>query len=192
MPQNKPTIEEALDALKVLITWVGDDPKRKGLQKTPERILRSWTELFSGYGVDPASLIGDTFHKEIDGYHGMVALRDINFLSHCEHHWAPFCGKAHIAYSPGECVVGISKIPRVVEAYAKRFQIQEKMTAQIATTLESCLKPLGVVVLVDAKHHCLCHRGIKSIDSMLSTIHTTGIFQKDSTMLQQAISMLRK
>ena len=158
-PQESPhETEIALEAIKTLLTWIGEDPSRQGLQKTP---------------------------------HGVVILRDIEFLSHCEHHLAPFIGKAHVAYLPDNRIVGISKIARLVDIYAKRLQTQEKMTAQIATMLHQCLQPLGVVAMIEAEHACLRHRGIKSRGSVLLTIHSTGIFEKDSKAHQDIVNMLR-
>ena len=190
-PQESPhETEIALEAIKTLLTWIGEDPSRQGLQKTPQRVLKSWMEMFAGYQQNPEQVINDTF-TEVNGYNGVVILRDIEFLSHCEHHLAPFIGKAHVAYLPDNRIVGISKIARLVDIYAKRLQTQEKMTAQIATMLHQCLQPLGVVAMIEAEHACLRHRGIKSRGSVLLTIHSTGIFEKDSKAHQDIVNMLR-
>ena len=156
---ERPSREAAEDAVRTLIRWAGDDPQREGLLGTPDRVVRSYEEFFAGYREDPVEILQRTF-EEIEGYDEMVLLRDIRFESHCEHHLAPIIGKAHVAYMPDRRVVGISKLARVVEAYAKRMQIQEKMTAQIANTLQEVLQPRGVAVVVDASHQCMTTRGV--------------------------------
>jgi GTP cyclohydrolase IA len=171
-PGHRPTREEAEAAVRTLLEWAGDDPDREGLQGTPGRVVRAYEEFFGGYDVDPVDLLQRTF-AEVEGYDEMVVLRDIRFESHCEHHLAPIIGKAHVAYLPNGRVVGISKLARLVEAYAKRLQIQEKMTAQIANTLDEVLQPKGVAVVIEAAHQCMTTRGV----------HKTGVTMVTSTML---------
>ena len=169
---RRPSREEALDAVRTLIRWAGDDPEREGLLGTPDRVVRSYAEFFSGYDEDPVALLQRTF-EEMDGYDEIVMLKDIRFESHCEHHILPIIGKAHIAYLPDHRVVGISKLARVVEAYARRLQVQEKMNAQIANTIQKVLKPKGVAVVIEAAHQCMTTRGV----------HKTGVTMVTSTML---------
>jgi GTP cyclohydrolase I len=169
---TRPTREEALEAVRTLLRWAGDDPEREGLLGTPDRVVRSYGEFFSGYGEDPVALLQRTF-EETDGYDEIVMLKDIRFESHCEHHIAPIIGKVHVAYLPSNRVVGISKLARLVEVYAKRLQIQEKMTAQIANTLDDVLQPKGVAVVIEAAHQCMTTRGV----------HKTGVTMVTSTML---------
>ena len=157
---SRPSREEALEAVRTLLRWAGDDPGREGLLGTPDRVVRSYAEFFSGYGEDPVALLQRTF-EETDGYDEIVMLKDIRFESHCEHHIAPIIGKVHIAYLPSNRVVGISKLARLVEVYAKRLQIQEKMTAQIANTLDEVLQPKGVAVVIEAAHQCMTTRGVQ-------------------------------
>src|SRR5207302_4596563 len=156
---RRPSREEALEAVRTLIRWAGDDPEREGLLGTPDRVVRAYAEFFSGYDEDPVALLQRTF-EEMDGYDEIVMLKDIRFESHCEHHIAPIIGKVHIAYLPNNRVVGISKLARLVEVYAKRLQIQEKMTAQIANTLDEVLTPKGVAVVIEAAHQCMTKRGV--------------------------------
>ena len=157
--EGPPDRSEVEEAVRTLIRWAGDDPTRDGLQDTPDRVVRSFEEFFSGYAVDPVSLLKRTF-EETEGYDEIVMLRDILFESHCEHHILPIIGKAHIAYLPASRVVGISKLARLVEVFAKRLQIQEKMTAQIANTIDEVLQPNGVAVVIEAAHQCMTTRGI--------------------------------
>src|SRR5208282_3044335 len=156
---RRPTREEAEEAVRILIRWAGDDPEREGLLGTPERIARAYREYFSGYDEDPEALLERTF-EAIDGYDEIVVLKDVRFESHCEHHLAPFIGKVHIAYLPNNRVVGISKLARLVDVYAKRLQIQEKMTSQIANTIDEVLQPKGVAVMIEAAHQCMTTRGV--------------------------------
>ncbi|HKO07761.1 MAG TPA: GTP cyclohydrolase I FolE, partial [Alphaproteobacteria bacterium] len=156
---GEPGRAEAEGAVRTLIAWAGDDPDREGLRETPARVARAFKEWFSGYGEDPYTFLKATF-EETDGYDEMVVLRDIRFESHCEHHLAPIIGKVHIAYLPRHRVVGISKLARLVEVYSRRLQIQEKLTAQIANTIEEVLEPLGVAVCVEASHQCMTTRGV--------------------------------
>ena len=169
---RKPTREEVEEAVRTLIRWTGDDPSRDGLIDTPKRVARAYGEWFSGYGVDAASVLGRTF-DETDGYDEMVALRNVRFESHCEHHLAPIIGRCHIAYVPRSRVVGISKLARMVEIFARRLQIQERFTAQIADTIAQALEPRGVGVVVQATHHCMTTRGV----------HKTGVTMVTSRML---------
>ena len=168
----RPTRAEAEEAVKTLIRWAGDDPAREGLLRTPSRVVRAYEEWFEGYGVDTADILGATF-DETEGYDEMVALRNVRFESHCEHHIAPIIGRCHIAYLPRTRVVGISKLARMVEVFAKRLQIQERLTAQIADTINAVLEPRGVGVVVEATHHCMTTRGI----------HKTGVVMVTSRML---------
>lgn len=168
----KPTREQAEDAVRVLLEWAGDDPEREGLQDTPARVARAYEDWFSGYQEDPVDFLRRTF-KEVDGYDEMIVLRDITFESHCEHHMAPIIGRAHVGYLPDNKVVGISKLARVVEAFARRFQVQEAMTAQIANCIIDVLKPKGVGVIIEASHQCMTTRGI----------HKTGVSMVTSQML---------
>jgi GTP cyclohydrolase I len=168
----RPSREEAEAAVKTLIRWAGDDPEREGLMSTSARVVRAYEEWFAGYGADTAGILGTTF-DETDGYDEMVALRNVRFESHCEHHMAPVIGRCHIAYLPRSRVVGISKLARMVEVYAKRLQIQERLTAQIADTINNMLEPRGVGVVVEATHHCMTTRGV----------HKTGVTMVTSRML---------
>src|SRR5436305_602022 len=178
VPARQPTREEALDAVRTLLRWAGDDPSREGLLGTPDRVVRSYEEFFSGYGVDPVALLQRTF-EETDGYDEIVALKDIRFESHCEHHIAPIIGKVHVAYLPNRRVVGISKLARLVEVYAKRLQIQEKMTAQIANTLDEVLQPKGVAVVIEAAHQCMTTRGVHKPGVTMVTSRMLGAFRDD-------------
>ena len=177
-PGARPERAEAEEAVRTLIRWVGDDPMREGLLQTPERVVRAFEEFFSGYQIDPMDLLARTF-EEVDGYDEMVVLRDITFHSHCEHHMAPIIGKAHVGYLPDRRVIGISKLARVVEVYARRMQIQEKLTAQIANTIQETLQPHGVAVIIEAVHHCLTTRGIRTHGASLVTSRMLGSFRDD-------------
>lgn len=172
------TREEAEAAVKTLLRWAGDDPEREGLLGTPDRVVRAFEEYFVGYSEDPAKVLGRTF-GETDGYDEMVLLRDITFESHCEHHLAPILGRAHVAYLPKTRVVGISKLARVVDIYAKRLQIQEKMTAQIANVITEVLDPKGVAVVIQATHQCMSCRGVHKQGVDMITSHMTGLFRSD-------------
>lgn len=177
-------------ALRTVLTWIGEDPDRDGLRETPARVVRAFQEHFSGYGQDPERILKKTF-EEIDGYDEMVVLRHIPFQSHCEHHMAPFIGHAWVAYVPDRRVVGISKLARVVEAYAKRLQIQERMTAQIANTVEAVLKPQGVGVVLKATHHCMTARGVKKHGTDLVTSRMLGCFRDNPMTRQEFLSTVR-
>ena len=186
---KRPTREEAEEAVRVLLRWGGEDPMREGLRDTPARVVRSYEEFFAGYNVDPMALLERTF-EETDGYDEIVLLRDIRVESHCEHHIAPIIGRAHVAYLPHRRVVGISKLARVVEAYAKRFQIQEKMTAQIANTIQDVLQPRGVAVMIEAAHQCMTTRGVHKSGVTMVTSHMLGVFRDDPTTRRELLAMI--
>jgi len=175
---TKPTKEEAMEAVKTLIKWAGDQPDREGLRDTPKRVVNSYAELFSGYNQDPEELLARTF-EETDGYDEMIVLRDIRLESYCEHHMVPIIGKAHIAYLPEKRVVGISKLARLLDAYAKRLQIQEKLTTQIANTIDKVLEPKGVAVVIEATHQCMSTRGVHKSGVVMQTSHMIGAFRND-------------
>ena len=185
----KPSRETAEAAVRTLIEWAGDDPTRPGLRGTPDRVVRSFEEFFRGYDTDPVELLQRTF-DEINGYDEMVVLKDIRFESHCEHHMAPIIGKAHIAYLPDHRVVGISKLARLVEVYAKRLQIQEKMTAQIANTLSEVLQPKGVAVVIEAAHQCMTTRGVHKPGVSMVTSTMLGAFLNDPTTRREFLAMI--
>ncbi len=186
---QRPSRDEAVAAVEVLIRWAGDDPKREGLLATPDRVVRSYEERFEGYLVDPVELLQRTF-EEVEGYDEMVILRDIRFVSHCEHHMMPIIGKAHVAYLPEKRVVGISKLARLVEAYARRLQIQEKMTAQIANTLEQVLEPQGVGVVIEAVHQCMTTRGVQKPGAAMITSRMLGRFRSDPRTRREFLSLI--
>jgi GTP cyclohydrolase I len=186
---ERPSREEAEDAVRTLLRWAGDDPAREGLLETPGRVTRSFEEHFGGYAIDPIELLQRTF-EETDGYDEMVVLRNIRFVSHCEHHMAPIIGHAHVAYLPRNRVVGISKLARVVEAYAKRLQIQEKMTAQIANTIEEVLEPKGVAVVIEAAHQCMTTRGVHKSDVTMVTSRMLGGFRKNASTRREFLSLI--
>src|SRR6201998_286319 len=186
---RRPSRNEAEEAVRILIRWAGDDPEREGLLGTPERIVRSYREFFSGYDEDPVALLQRTF-EETDGYDEIVALKDIRFESHCEHHIAPISGKVHVAYLPDKRVVGISKLARLVDVYAKRLQIQEKMTAQIANTLDEVLQPKGVAVVIEAAHQCMTTRGVHKPGVTMVTSRMLGAFRDDPLTRREVLSMI--
>lgn len=187
---KKPTREQAEEAVRTLIRWAGDDPAREGLKDTPKRVVKSYEEFFCGYQSDPGGILSRTF-KEVGGYDEMIVLRDIRFDSHCEHHMVPFTGRVHIAYIPSSKVLGISKLARLVEIYAKRLQVQEKMTAQIANTLNDVLKPRGVAVVVEASHMCMTTRGVHKPGTVMQTSHLLGSFRSDPRTRQEFFSLLK-
>ncbi|HEY9398153.1 MAG TPA: GTP cyclohydrolase I FolE [Burkholderiales bacterium] len=176
---EKPTRTQAEEAVRTLIRWAGDDPAREGLRDTPSRVARAYEEFFSGYADDPAQILMRTF-TEVQGYDEMIVMNDIRFESHCEHHMVPIIGKAHIGYLPDHRVVGISKLARLVEIYARRLQIQEKMTVQIADTLQQVLQPKGVAVVLEAAHQCMTTRGIHKAGVTLVTSRMVGVFRSNS------------
>jgi GTP cyclohydrolase IA len=185
---GRPDRAEVEAAFRTIIRWTGDDPERDGLIETPARVARAFEEFFVGYTKDPVEILQKTF-EEIEGYDEMIVLRGIRFESHCEHHMAPIIGQAWVAYVPSGRVVGISKLARVVEVYAKRLQIQEKMTAQIANTINDVLKPQGVGVIIKASHHCMTTRGIHKPGSDLVTSRMLGCFRDNPLTRQEFLSM---
>ncbi len=186
---RKPSREEAEDAVRTLLRWAGDDPGREGLQDTPGRVVRSFEEFFWGYEADPVDILARTF-EETDGYDEMVLLRDIRFESHCEHHMAPIIGRAHVAYLPSHRVVGISKLARVVEVYARRLQIQEKMTAQIANAIDQVLEPDGVAVVIEAAHQCMTTRGVHKPGVVMVTSRMLGAFRENPATRREFLAMV--
>ena len=185
----RPSREEAEAAVRTLLQWAGDNPDREGLIDTPSRVVRSYEEFFAGYEVDPVVLLERTF-EETDGYDEIVLLRDIRLESHCEHHMVPIIGRAHVAYLPHRRVVGISKLARVVEAYSKRLQIQEKLTAQIANTIQQVLQPLGVAVVIEAAHQCMTTRGIHKPGVTMVTSKMLGAFRDDASTRRELLGMI--
>jgi GTP cyclohydrolase I len=173
---NKPSRAEAESAVRTLIRWAGDDPGREGLLATPSRVVRAYEEWFGGYDEDPRDYLKRTF-EEVAGYDEIVLLRDVRFVSHCEHHMAPIIGRIHIAYLPRSRVVGISKLIRLVDAYARRLQVQERLTAEIASCLESVLKPHGVAVVIEGAHECMTTRGVRRPDVTMVTSSMLGVFR---------------
>ncbi len=185
----RPSRKEAEQAVRTLLRWTGDDPDREGLRETPKRVVRAYQEWFSGYGVDPAAYLAKTF-EEIDGYDEMVILRNVRFESHCEHHIAPIIGVAHIAYLPDRRIVGISKLARLVEAFAKRLQVQEKMTAQIANALDDVLQPKGVGVVLEASHGCMSTRGINKPGLTMVTSQMIGAFRSNAATRREFLAAI--
>ena len=186
---SKPDRAEVESAFRTIIRWTGDDPERDGLVDTPARVARAFEEYFAGYGQDPALILQKTF-EVIEGYDEMIVLRGIRFESHCEHHLAPIIGRVWVAYIPSGRVVGISKLARVVEVYAKRLQIQEKMTAQIANTIEEILNPQGVGVIIKATHHCMSARGVHQPDTDLVTSRMLGCFRDNALTRHEFLTMV--
>src|SRR5262245_62515868 len=178
-PTPKVSRDEAEEAVRTLLRWAGDDPRREGLVDTPKRVVNAYRDWFSGYSIDPAEYLRRTF-EEVGGYDEMIVLRDITFESHCEHHMAPIIGRVHVGYLPTNKVVGISKLARVVDGYARRFQVQEKLTAQIAGCINDVLKPRGVGVVVDASHQCMTTRGVHKRGVSMVTSKMVGAFRDDA------------
>lgn len=185
----RPTRGEAEQAITTLLRWAGDDPLREGLLDTPARVARAFEDWFSGYNVDPEDYLKRTF-EEVEGYDEMIVLRDIRFESHCEHHLAPIIGKAHVAYLPTNRVVGISKLARVVEAYARRLQVQEKMNAQIANCIQKVLDPKGVAVVIEAQHQCMTTRGVHKPGVTMVTSTMLGAFRKDPMTRREFLTII--
>ncbi|HEY4802768.1 MAG TPA: GTP cyclohydrolase I FolE [Paraburkholderia sp.] len=185
----RPSRAEAEDAVRVLLRWAGDDPSREGLIDTPARVTRAYEEFFAGYAVDPREILSRTF-SEVDGYDEMIVLKDIRFESYCEHHMVPIIGRAHVAYLPEHRVVGISKLARLVDAFAKRLQIQEKMTAQIADTLNEILQPKGVGVILEAAHQCMSTRGVHKAGVEMVTSRMLGTFRTDPSTRREFLSIV--
>ncbi len=187
---TRPTQQEAEDAVRTLLKWAGEDIEREGLLDTPKRVAKAYKELFAGYNMDPESVLGTTF-EEVAGYNDMVLINNISFHSHCEHHMVPIIGKAHVAYLPDGKVVGLSKIARVVDIFARRLQTQESMTAQIAHCIQKKLSPLGVAVFVEAEHMCMAMRGVRKQGSTTTTMTFTGKFETDAAAQARFMSMIR-
>jgi len=185
----RPSREQAEQAIDTLLRWAGDDPEREGLLDTPKRVALAYEDWFRGYGEDPVQFLQRTF-EEVDGYDELIVLRDITFESHCEHHMAPIIGVAHVGYLPDKKVVGISKLARVVETFARRLQVQEKLTAQIANCIESVLKPRGVGVVIDAVHQCMTTRGIHKSGVSMVTSQMLGSFRKDARTRAEFLQMI--
>ncbi len=188
-PQKTVTRIDAENAVRTLLQWAGDDPSREGLVDTPARVARAYEEFFVGYTSDPSDLLSRTF-EEVEGYNDIVLLQDIDFQSHCEHHVVPISGKAHIAYLPNNRVVGISKLARVLDAYARRLQTQETMTAQIASCIDRALQPRGVAVIVKAQHQCMTSRGVSKPGVAMVTRTFTGVFSEEPAMEARLMNML--
>ena len=186
---ERPSRDAAEQAVRTLIRWAGDDPDREGLVGTPDRVVRSYEEFFAGYHEDPQEILRRTF-EETEGYDEMVVLRDIRLESHCEHHMVPIIGRAHVAYLPDRRVVGISKLARVVEIYARRLQIQEKMTAQIANKIDEVLRPRGVAVVVEAAHQCMTTRGVHKAGVTMVTSRMIGAFRDSGETRREFLSMI--
>jgi GTP cyclohydrolase IA len=188
-PTDRPTREEAEAAVRTLLRWAGDDPQREGLLETPQRVAKAFREFYSGYEDDPKEVLNKIF-AEVEGYDDIVLVRDIPFYSHCEHHMVPFYGMTHIAYYPTKGVVGLSKLARLVEVFARRLQTQEAMTAQIANALEEALEPRGVAVMIEAEHMCMSMRGVQKAGAMTLTTQFTGAF-KDATEQVRFLTLVR-
>ena len=187
--KNKPTKEEAKEAVKTLIKWAGDDPTREGLLETPNRVAKSYQDFFSGYDEYPREILSKKF-REVEGYDEMIVLKDIRLESHCEHHMVPFIGKAHVGYLPNNKIVGLSKLARVVELFSKRLQIQEKLTAQIANTIDEILKPKGVGVIIEASHLCIATRGVRKETSRMVTSRMLGLFRDNSDTRREFMDII--
>ena len=186
---DRPTRQQAEEAVRTLILWAGDDPSREGLRDTPARVTRAYEEFFAGYEQDPKEILKRTF-SEVEGYDEMIVMNDIRFESHCEHHMVPIIGKAHIGYLPDKRVVGISKLARLVEVYARRLQVQEKMTVQIADTLQEILQPRGVAVVIEAAHQCMTTRGVHKPGVGLVTSRMVGAFRDDASTRREFLAVL--
>ena len=182
--------DEVADAIRTLIRWAGDDPTREGLLDTPKRVARAWKEYCQGYAENPAVHLSRTF-EEVGGYDEIVLLRDIPFQSHCEHHMAPIIGKAHIAYLPDRLVVGISKLARVLHGFARRLQIQERLTAEVADCIWDHLKPQGVAVVIEASHACMTARGVRTPGVSMTTSRMMGVFRDDERSRKEVLSLMR-
>ncbi len=187
---KKPTQSEAEKAVRTLLLWAGDDPDREGLLDTPKRVVKAYTEFFKGYEEDAKSILSRTF-EESEGYDEIITLKDVPFESHCEHHMVPFTGKVHIGYLPNKRVVGISKLARIVDVYAKRLQIQEKLTAQIATTINDVLQPKGVAVIVEATHQCMTTRGVHKDNVVMQTSKMLGRFRSDERTRSEFMTLIK-
>ena len=189
MTGGKISDKQAEEAVKTLISWIGDDPNREGLVETPKRVINAYKEFFSGYNIDAKDVLGKVF-EEVENYDEIVIVRDIRLESHCEHHMVPIIGKIHIGYIPNKKVVGISKLARLADIYAKRLQTQETMTAQIANDLQNILEPKGVAIICDAAHQCMTTRGVHKISSSTITTQMTGIFKKDPQKRDEFLKLI--
>ena len=189
--RNSLTEEEVKEAVRTLITWAGDDPTREGLLDTPKRVLKAFNEFFSGYREDPDKILSKTF-EEVAGYDEMVVIKNIRLESHCEHHMVPILGTAHVAYIPEKRVVGISKLARIVDCYAKRLQTQETLTAQIAACIQRVLLPRGVAVVIDASHQCMTTRGVHNTSANTITSRMLGIFRTDARTRMEFLNFIGK
>jgi GTP cyclohydrolase I len=183
-PARRPEPREAEEAVRVLLRWIGEDPERPGLRKTPGRVLGSFDDWFNGYAVDPYELLGASF-QQVNHFDRIVTLRDVDFESHCEHHMAPMIGRAHIAYLPNRRLAGISKLVRVIEAYTRRLQVQERLTAEIAHCINDVLQPRGVAVVVEAQHHCMTTRGVHRTNVKMVTSEMLGAFRDDDRIRRE-------
>jgi GTP cyclohydrolase I len=186
---TKVTQEQAEAAIKTILNWIGDNPEREGLLDTPKRVVKSYKEFFGGYAIDPEDILKRTF-EETEGYDEMIILKDIRVESHCEHHMLPIIGKAHIAYLPNKRVVGISKLARIVDAYGKRLQIQEKLTVQIANAINNVLEPKGVGVVIEAAHQCMSTRGIHKTGVTMKTSHMLGVFRTKECTRKEFLNLI--
>jgi GTP cyclohydrolase I len=185
----RPRREEAEEAVRTLLRWTGDDPAREGLVETPARVVRAFEDWFAGYGEEPETILARTF-EEVEGYDEIIVLRDIRFESHCEHHLAPIIGRAHVGYLPDKKVVGISKLARVVEVYARRLQVQEKMNAQIANCIQHVLEPKGVAVMIEATHQCMTTRGVHKAGVSMVTSSMLGEFRKNPLTRREFLAII--
>lgn len=190
MSNNRPTKQQAEEAVKTLISWIGDDPSREGLIDTPKRVVKAYKEFFLGYNSNPEEILERTF-EEVGGYDDIVLLKDMRLESHCEHHMVPFIGKAHIAYLPDKKVIGISKIARLLDIFAKRLQTQETLTAQIGNALDKALKPQGVIVFIEAEHQCMTTRGIHKVGTNTTTIFATGAFKEKPELEDKFLKLIK-
>jgi len=186
---NDPRVKDAMAHVKALLGFIGDDPEREGLLETPKRVVKAMHEHFRGYAMDPAEALARTF-SEVEGYDQMVLLTDLDIQSHCEHHMVPFVGKAHVAYIPDGKVVGLSKLAKVVEIFSKRLQVQEKLTAQIASAIQEALRPQGVAVIVQARHFCMCYRGVRQPGAWTTTSKLHGVFLKSAAARMELFTLI--
>tara|TARA_Y100001973_G_scaffold80256_2_gene118053 strand:+ start:1116 stop:1694 length:579 start_codon:yes stop_codon:yes gene_type:complete len=190
MTTKRATREDAEKAVRTLLSFIGEDPDREGLIDTPKRVVKAYGEWFAGYSEDPHKILSTTF-GEVGGYDEIIAMRNIRLESHCEHHMVPIVGHVHVGYLPGERVVGLSKLARIVNSYGKRLQVQERLTAEIADAIEECLKPRGVAVIVSASHLCVSTRGVHKPGSAMVTSAMRGVFRNDSTARSEILTLLQ-
>ncbi|PIE19110.1 MAG: GTP cyclohydrolase I FolE [Proteobacteria bacterium] len=189
MSADRPTFEQAQEYVRGLLRYIGEDPEREGLVDTPRRVIRSFAEQFAGYAQTPKAALSTVF-EEVEGYDELVLISDIEVYSHCEHHMVPFVGKAHVAYIPNGAVVGLSKLARLVDVYAKRLQVQEKLTAQIARAINDVLKPQGVAVIMQCQHFCMCYRGVKKPGSWTTTSKLYGVFMDEDAARSELLTLI--